>query len=225
MLLPEVVPWGRSYEEYVAMFSLSESDTRKHILGCGDGPASFNAELSRRGGRVVSVDPIYELDGPAIASRFEEAAPQIMRQVSRHSSDWVWTYHRSPEELLHRRRETLNRFLDDYDAGRLAGRYRSASLPTLPFADQTFDLALVSHLLFLYSTQLPEQFHIDSVVELCRVSKEVRIFPLLTLSLERSPHLAAVCDAVSARGWSPRITRVAYEFQRGGNEMLLIERP
>lgn len=40
--LDSVVPWGRSYEEYVRMFSLSEEDIRKLILGCGDGPASFN---------------------------------------------------------------------------------------------------------------------------------------------------------------------------------------
>mgnify|MGYP001151519090 CR=1 FL=1 len=56
--LDTVVPWGRSFDEYVAMFSLSERDLRLPILGCADGRASFNAVLTRRGGNVISVDPI-----------------------------------------------------------------------------------------------------------------------------------------------------------------------
>ena len=60
--LKEVVPWGKSLEEYVAMFALSEDDLAKRILGCGDGPASFNAELTKRGGTVVSIDPLYGYD-------------------------------------------------------------------------------------------------------------------------------------------------------------------
>jgi hypothetical protein len=35
------------------MFSLSESDLDKIILGCGDGPACFNAELSKIGGNIT----------------------------------------------------------------------------------------------------------------------------------------------------------------------------
>jgi len=50
MQLSEVVPWGRSLIEYNDMFSLSEQDLRKTIPGCGDGPACFNAELSKIGG-------------------------------------------------------------------------------------------------------------------------------------------------------------------------------
>ena len=34
--------------------------------GCADGPASFNAELSGRGGRVVSCDPLYRFDAAQI---------------------------------------------------------------------------------------------------------------------------------------------------------------
>jgi hypothetical protein len=53
--LDKVVPWGRSYDEYVAMFDLTSSDLKLRVIGCGDGPAGFNAELTRRGGTVVSV--------------------------------------------------------------------------------------------------------------------------------------------------------------------------
>ncbi|MEA3210212.1 MAG: hypothetical protein QOE70_3269 [Chthoniobacter sp.] len=205
------------------MFALSSADFHKRILGCGDGPASFNAEWSAEGGRVVSVDPIYELGGPAIQRRFEEAAPGIISQLHE-GANWVWGFHRNPEALRNCRSITLKRFLADYEAGRAAGRYRVGALPSLPFDDASFDLALCSHLLFLYTEMLSEQFHLRSVLELCRVAKEVRIFPLLTLAHERSPHLSAVCDAVAAQGWRAEVVQVAYEFQRGGNEMLLIQR-
>lgn len=67
--LENVVPWGRSYDEYVAMFSLSESDLNGRILGCGDGPAAFNAHLSKQGGQIVSVDPLYRFTAEEIRKR------------------------------------------------------------------------------------------------------------------------------------------------------------
>jgi len=32
--LEKVVSWGRSYDEYVAMFDLTEADLEHRILGC-----------------------------------------------------------------------------------------------------------------------------------------------------------------------------------------------
>ncbi len=49
MNFSSVIPWGRSFEDYVAMFSLSSLDLTQHILGCGDGPANFNTILTRQG--------------------------------------------------------------------------------------------------------------------------------------------------------------------------------
>jgi hypothetical protein len=45
MKLSEIVPWGRSLAEYQLMFALAEIDLPQKILGCGDGPVSFNFEL------------------------------------------------------------------------------------------------------------------------------------------------------------------------------------
>ena len=47
-----VIPLGRSYEEYVEMFALTSSDLSGRILGCADGPASFNAFHTRSGGEL-----------------------------------------------------------------------------------------------------------------------------------------------------------------------------
>ena len=43
--LDKVVPWGRSFDEYQRMFALTENDLGLKIVGCGDGPANFNAEV------------------------------------------------------------------------------------------------------------------------------------------------------------------------------------
>ena len=64
-----------------------------------------------------------------------------------------------------------------------------AELPTLPFADSSFDLALCSHFLFLYSLQFDEASHLESIILLCRIAHEARIFPLVTLAGERSPYV------------------------------------
>lgn len=119
----------------------------------------------------------------------------------------------------------METFLADYPAGRAAGRYIVAELPTLPFDNHAFDAALCSHLLFLYSSQLGEALHHASLLELCRVGREVRVFPLLALGGSRSPHVDGSVAMLRSQGFAVSIERVPYEFQRGANEMLRIRQP
>src|SRR5262249_9688571 len=171
------------------MFALGADDLRRKILGCGDGPASFDAEATRRGAYVVSCDPLYRFSGEQIRGRIEATRDTILEQARRNHDAFVWSELRDVEELGRVRMEAMHDFLADYEAGRAQGRYVEAALPDLPFSDKAFDLALCSHLLFLYSEQLSELFHRQAVVELCRVASEVRIFPLLSLAGSPSPHV------------------------------------
>ncbi|HHN65026.1 MAG TPA: SAM-dependent methyltransferase [Nitrospirae bacterium] len=221
--LDKVVPWGRSFEEYILMFSLSEEDLKKRILDCGAGPASFNSILTCRGGNVVSVDPIYKFSASEIRQRIEETYEEILEQIKKNMHEFVWNHISSVEELGRVRMKAMEEFLSDYPSGLKEGRYIEAGLPVLPFQDNEFDLALCSHLLFLYSEQLSEDFHIDSIKELCRVSEEVRIFPLLELGSRKSRHLDQVLNTLAQQGYSVDILPVEYEFQRGGNKMLRIK--
>ena len=93
------MPWGRSFKEYVRMFSLTDSDLGKRILGCGDGPASFNAAMRRQGKKVVSVDPLYQFAGEQIRGRVQEAYRTIMEQLEANQSAYTWTTIRSPQDL------------------------------------------------------------------------------------------------------------------------------
>ena len=97
-------------------------------------------------------------------------------------------------------------------------------MPALPFGDCSFDLALSSHLLFLYSEQLDIAFHLDSLREMLRVAGEVRVFPLLQIGGAPSPHVAAAAAALRSDGVDASVEPVPYEFQRGGNRMLRLRR-
>ncbi len=220
--LDRVVPWGRSFDEYRRMFALTEMDLRLKIAGCGDGPAGFNAEATRRGTAVVSFDPIYRWDVSQIRERIAVTSQQVLDETRRHADQFVWDAIHSVEELAEVRMAAMREFLADYSAGKIEGRYIEAELPTLPCSDKAFDLALCSHLLFLYSSQLGEGFHQSAAQELCRVAREVRVFPLLALSGGRSPYVDGIVAEVRALGREVSIERVEYEFQRGGNEMMRI---
>jgi hypothetical protein len=224
MKLNEVIPWGRSFDEYRLMFGLTQTDLAGRILGCGDGPASFNAEANSKGHSVISCDPIYAFSTEAIRKRADETCDTVMSQVRMSPEGFVWTYFQNPDHLGQARLAAMRLFLEDLEKGKTDRRYVTASLPSLPFEDGQFDLALCSHLLFLYSDLLSLEFHKESIIDLLRVAAEVRVFPLLTLERKPSPHVEPLVTCLAERGWKSEICSVPYEFQRGGNQMLRVRK-
>ena len=85
-----------------------------------------------------------------------------------------------------------------------------------------FGLVLCSHYLFLYSPHLSLDFHLRSIRELCRVAREVRIFPLLELGAVPSRHLEEVQKKLWEQEYTVSIVPVDYEFQRGGSRMMKV---
>lgn len=219
--LDQVVPWGRSFEEYQRMFALSDADLHLRILGCADGPASFNAESTRRGTEVISIDPLYRFDAGTIRDRIAATYDQMLEQTRQNSQQFVWDTIPSVEELGRIRMQAMQEFLDDYDLGKRQGRYVDAELPSLAFPDNSFDLALCSHFLFLYTEHLSEAFHRSAILESCRVAREVRLFPLLALDGRTSRYIARMVHDLSD-AWEVSLETVPYEFQRGGNQMMRI---
>ena len=217
-----MVPWGRSLDEYEKMFALTPEDLRGRILDCGAGSASFNAEATGAGHQVVSCDPLYHFSADAIRRRVEGTADTLLANVRDHADRFVWHYVESPERLREIRLSVMHRFLEDLPAGLERGRYRTDALPHLGFADGAFDLALCSHLLFLYSDALSPEFHLAAVEEMARVAGEVRVFPLLGAYGAPSPHLNPLLRALRERGYAVEIRRVPYEFLRGANEVLSV---
>lgn len=226
-------PWGRSFDEYRRMFRLSDADLGGRILGCADGPAAFNAAMHRLGRRVVSCDPLYQFHPDEIRARIDAIRPWLVAAAARDRERFTWEHIGSPEELGRVRMAAMREFLDDLrsarsvpsaGSGHAPGRYVAGSLPRLPFADAAFDLALCSHFLFLYADELPAEFHLSSVLELCRVAAEVRIFPLVDMKGRPSRHVGPIVAELCRLGLCPTVERVPYEFQRGGNEMLKVRK-
>jgi hypothetical protein len=218
----DIKPWGRSFDEYVRMFSLTPTDLKRKILGCGDGPASFNAELTERGGNIKSIDPIYCFSADQIRQRINETYDDVIGQTRKNLDKFIWQEIGSVEELGRLRMSAMAKFLEDFPEGVTQKRYVPGELPLLPFEDQEFDLALCSHLLFLYTDNLSLEFHFKSLEELCRVSNEVRIFPLLDVNAVRSSYFDPVIEFLRAKKRNITEVKVAYEFQKGGNTMLKI---
>jgi hypothetical protein len=220
----DVYPWGRTLDEYRRMFALEEKELGLRIISCADGPASFNAEMTERSGRVVSCDPLYQFSGDEIRRRVSATSKRMTALVEENYARFMWDRIASPAELLRLRLAAMERFLEDYDAGRSAGRYLNGSLPELDFERDRFDLAVCSHFLFLYSEQFDAEFHRKALKEVLRVAGEARVFPLLDMEGKTSRHLKPVMDGLRGDGFVAELVRVPYEFQRGGNEMLRVRR-
>lgn len=102
--------------------------------------------------------------------------------------------------------------------------YVAAALPELPFADGAFDVALSAHLLFLYGDRLDVAFHRSALAELARVaSDEVRVYPLCGLDTERYDRVDEAVAPLRAAGHIVSERAVPFEFQRGADEMLVVE--
>ena len=217
-----VVPWGRSYDEYVSMFALTDRDLAGTVLGCGDGPAAFNADLTARGGRVVSVDPIYRFTRGEIERRIKETRDKVVEQTERNLGHFLWTKFKDLDHLVRVRLGAMARFLEDFEKGKAEGRYREGELPDLPSFDGRFSLALSSHFLFFYSDNLTYEFHEKSIDAMLDAADEARIFPIVDLNLNRSPYLGGIVDRYRGKGYAVEERRVDYEFQKGGDRMLTI---
>ena len=118
MKLENIVPWGRNLEEYEKMFQLSKEDLQSKILGCGDGPSSFNFEVTKLGGDITSIDLIYQFNKDEIQQRINETSSVVSAQLKQNQNDFVWRNIKSVDELINIRLTAMNNFIKDYESGK-----------------------------------------------------------------------------------------------------------
>lgn len=219
--LDNVVPWGRSFDEYSLMFQLCDSDKAKKIASFGDGPSSFNYEATQKGYSIFSFDPIYQFSKEELQNRIEEVRKIVMKQVEENKNNYIWNNIKDLNELENLRISAMRVFLEDYNIGRKQGRYVEHELPNrLQIKENSFDMGLSSHFLLLY-TKLGYDFHIKAISEMLRVCKEVRIFPILDLNSEQTELIFNVIEYFNKRN-NIEIRETSYEFQKNGNKLLII---
>jgi hypothetical protein len=218
--LSSVVPWGRTLDEYKKMFNLTAEDMNKKIASFGDGPASFNKESN---GNVISFDPIYQFSKKQISDRINEVKDSIIEQTRQNKNNFIWKDIKDIDELAKLRMDAMQNFLEDFEKGKNEGRYIPHELPKkTDFTFQHFDIGLSSHFLLLYS-ELGEDFHIRAIDEMVRICTEVRIFPILNLDAKESEVLKVIVDNYK-KHFEVSIVETDYEFQKGGNKMLVIKK-
>lgn len=216
----ELLVSARSFDEYLAMFSLEPADLAgQRVLDCPGGAASFAAGAAEAGAAIISVDPIYARSHDELVAHAHTEAVRGNRYVHENAERFVWSFFRSASDHLRTRLGAVERF--DDDRRRVPERYLAGSLPRLPFPDGAFDLAVSSHLLFTYDDRFDLAFHIDAARELARVAREVRIFPTLSMQQQVSAFVAPVVEALRDHGAEVEQREVGYAFQQGPHEMLI----
>jgi SAM-dependent methyltransferase len=210
---------ARSLAEYRAMFALSDADLRGRVLDCPGGGASFTAAARSLGADVVAVDPVYAIPAGELTPRLDAELARGRAWAAANAERYVWDFHGSVDGLARTRARSARAFADDLAAR--PGRYVAAALPHLPFRDGAFDLVLSSHLLFTYADRLDAAFHFAALVELARVGRDVRVYPLVDQAGRPLPDLLrTLADGLGAAGLHADVVEVDHEFQRGARSML-----
>ncbi|MCH6255157.1 hypothetical protein MLD52_01260 [Puniceicoccaceae bacterium K14] len=216
--------FGRSYYEIVSCFGLHEGTlTGKRILDCSAGPSSFAAEAPKHGFEVVASDPVFYRGYDSLKTLAYSDYEAMFARVRAKSGLFVEKTFKSVEEAEKDRYGALKIFLEDYKKYYPVGRYISAELPRLPFEDLSFGTVICGHLLFLYSFDY--DFHVESILEMCRVAaEEVRIHPLVTMSGEMHPEVGPLMELLVSKGYRPEIIEVDHEFFKGSNKTMVIRK-
>lgn len=226
-----VVFFGRSISEYVDMFDLDLEQLRGlAILDCAAGPAAFAAEAAAQSIHVTACDPMYEHTLPELRAMVDAHAEAVRaRQI-----EMMDLFHNEVVSVSDRR-IAMEVFLNDFEQGKRVGRYQTCTLPTLPFPDQAFEIALSGNLLFLYSdtesggmlegSPFDYEFHRRSIFELVRlVKRDVRIYPLQGPRVTTHKYIEPIIAECRKDGLKAEVLPVAQRDIIGAENMLRISR-
>jgi hypothetical protein len=221
--LSRVVFYGRALAEYERFFDLNLGQLKgRTVLDCPSGASSFCAEAARQGIRVVAVDPFFSTPADQLRAIGEADIDHVMAEVARTPNHYAAGQASHPE-LRSARRRSLHLLCDDFASPAASGRYVSALLPHLPFADGQFDLVLSGHFLFIYDDRFDYDFHLAAIRELARVSSgEVRVFPPRGMNRAPYPHLDRLRRELARHGIDSDVRRVDFEAVTGWNELLVL---
>lgn len=222
--LERIIFIGRTFEEYLNMFSLSVAELKeKRILDCPAGACSFTAVGNAAGLNITAADIAYYHSNEDLYDKGIQDVEHAMEHMETAKTNYIWDYFNDIEGLRKHRLSALNNCAKDMRQSRQ--RYVPVTLPSLPFKDGEFDVLLSAHFLFMYADRLDYEFHINTLDELLRVTKEeIRIFPLVDLEGKRYEHLDKIISYLTENGCSVEEDKVPYEFQVNANSMLKINK-
>lgn len=218
----KLVLWGYHLDEYKEMFDLSEKELDTCLLEFGCGPTAVNAQLHEKHKKMISCDPLFNLEKPDLIAKTSAIFENMVMRIKREEEHPILSHVGGVEALIAKRREGMDEFFKDYEKGKAEQRYGSFTHHTLPFSDFSFDLALSSHFLFADLDDQDVDFHMKTIIELARVAKEVRIFPLIDRYGQLSPFLGPVLLGLQQEHYGVEVREVNYYLQPEGNAMLRV---
>lgn len=222
MTLKDFLITGRTFDEYVAFFGLDVGALAgKKILDCPAGVSGFVAEAVQHGIDAHGCDMLYGFSREAIVRQAHASIGRIYEDV-RWMAGHNWQFYGSVAQHRREREDALQRFSEDFPSP----RYRREVLPELTYPDDSFDLLLSSHLLFVYDDRLNLDFHLASIASMLRVAQEVRLFPLVDFKNSRRDepdNHSPLVEAVRQR-FDAEIIPVGFEFQPGANACMRLLR-
>lgn len=224
LVLDQVVLVGRMLDEYSRIFGLDLEEMRgRRVLDVASGVSSFCAEANAFGIDATACDAIYEFSEPKIRARCAGDLEKVARAMEGLPT-YRWEVFGSVEAMREQRERACLAFLKDYPAHR-GTRYVPGSLPSLPFADASFDLTLCSYLLFVYEEHFSYDFHRQSVNEIMRVTRdEARFYPTVNYECTPSSHLTRMVEDEAMRHLRFEIVPTSFEFLRNSNNYLRVTR-
>ena len=212
--------WGRTLEDYNAMFNLKPLSNSINIVSIADGPSTVNLELRNKGFNFKSVDPVYGFSLDEIERYFSESFEYNKTFFYNNKDKFVFGDSIEITKILSKRKETYESFIQDFKINK--ADYIVGSLPALPFSNQSFDLCLCSNFLFLFDDSFDLNFHFLSIQEMLRISKELRIFPIYNRQGNTSVFFNRVLDFLNERGYIWSLQESKYEIYKGQHNYLQI---
>lgn len=190
-----------SFQDYTAMFALNKQDLGKKIFDYSDGIDSFNAEMHADGREVISSSPFYQTPPAQVVIALAKILPRL--------------------EPNAQAKKIIDKFSHDYTLGKQQKRYLDEVLPHLSFKPFQFDLALCAYHFFLQQEQNLD-YYLAAALELARVAKEIRIFPLINAQNQVSPLLGPLMLRLQQHNFGVEVKQVAYQKEEKSSAMLRI---
>ncbi|WP_025026840.1 class I SAM-dependent methyltransferase [Caldalkalibacillus mannanilyticus] len=218
----------RSYQEYLDMFMLDEEVmARGPVLDVASGASSFVQEMNKKGYKATAVDPMYQEDASFLQRRGLDEIEESTKKLADVQHLFQWAYYGSLENHYNNRKDSLAKFIADYQGNSVEPRYKYGTLPNLPFGDETFSLILCSHFLFLYGEQFDYSFHLKAVQELLRICApggEIRIYPIVGFDGEDNPQINRLIQELQSEGVRVSLAPTTFRFLKGATRYLHINK-
>jgi hypothetical protein len=216
------VLWGHHVSEYKEMFDVSDASLQANILEYGCGASAVNTELHQEGTTMVSIDPLFALSKPELIQKVTDDFDERVEQVFLDQAQFNVENYGGMDAFLASRRAGMDAFFADYNAGVEEGRYKALVDGALPFENFSFDLALSSHYLFANAADDAVAYHLETIQELARVAKEVRLFPLIERAGTPSVLLGPVLLGLQQANFGTEVREVSCALYPEGNAMLRV---